>query len=176
MFRYKQLIFVVLLTGCTTQAGETTNQPLELPIESIKFHPNDDLLATVEATLDVADEAIEEILEEKIKTKNKISTLQSAVDYEESLLENLEGSLGVKDSLLFTYQSTNQVLGEKIQEIETNLNHALHRCSNECYPTIIKLNQENQDLLYSIDSLQTWVFHLDSLISTNRRLSKKLNK
>jgi len=38
------------------------------------------------------------------------------------------------------------------------------------------LNQENQDLLYSIDSLQTWVSHLDSLISTNKRLSKKLNK
>jgi len=176
MFRYKQLIFAVLLTGCTTQAGETTHLPLELPIKPTKFHPNDDLLATVEATLDVADEAIEEILEEKVKTKNKISTLQHTVDYEESLLENLEGSLGTKDSLLLAYQSTNSTLGKKIQEIENNLNHALHRCSNECYPTIIKLNQENQDLLYSIDSLQTWVSHLDSLISTNKRLSKKLNK
>lgn len=176
MFRYTRLILAVLLTGCATQAGENTELPIPLYPEPLKVQPNNDLLATVEATLDVADRAIDEILEDKIKTRNKISNLRTVVDKEEQLLNTLEEKIGVKDSLLKQYQVNALILEQKIQNVEDNLNHALHKCGNECYPTIKRLNQENQDLLNYVDSLEIWVFYLDSLVSTNKKLSKKLSK
>ena len=173
MFRYTKLILALILTGCATQAGEQVNMPLILsPTPSSQ--PNNNLLETIEATLDVADEAIDEIIKDKIKSQNEISTLQSTVSYEENLLQNLSGEIKAKDSLIFSYQENSLILEEKIHEIKDNLDHALHKCEGQCFPTIMKLNQENQDLLYSIDSLETWVFYLDSLVSTNKRLSKQL--
>jgi hypothetical protein len=172
MFRYTKLILAVILTGCVTQAGEQVDIP-EIFIPPPLVQPNNNLLETIEATLDVADEAIDEIIKDKIKSRNEISNLQNTVDYEENLLQSISGELGAKDSLIYVYQENNLILEEKIYEVEDNLNHALHKCETGCYPTIMRLNQENQDLLYSIDSLQTWVFYLDSLVLTNKRLSKK---
>ena len=172
MFRHTRLILAVLLVGCGVEAGEDIKTPVKVDV-SPSIELNEDLLATVDATLEVADIALDEILEDKIKTRNQILQLQYTVNQEEALLTNLSGELGAKDSLLFAYQANNLFLEEKIQEIEDNLNHALHKCGNECYPTIIRLNQENQDLLNYVDSLQNWVFYLDSLVETNKKLSKK---
>jgi len=172
MFRHTRLILAVLLVGCGVEAGEDIKTPVKVDV-SPSVELNEDLLATVDATLEVADIALDEILEDKIKTRNQILQLQYTVNQEEALLTNLSGELGAKDSLLFAYQANNLFLEEKIQEIEDNLNHALHKCGNECYPTIIRLNQENQDLLNYVDSLQNWVFYLDSLVETNKKLSKK---
>ena len=172
MFRHTRLILAVLLVGCGVEAGEDIKTPVKVDV-SPSVELNEDLLATVDATLEVADIALDEILEDKIKTRNQILQLQYTVNQEETLLTNLSGELGAKDSLLFAYQANNLILEEKIQEIESNLNHALHKCGNECYPLIKKLNQENQDLLNYADSLQNWIFYLDSLVMTNKRLSKK---
>ncbi|MDA7648711.1 hypothetical protein N8580_00070 [Akkermansiaceae bacterium] len=176
MFRYTRLILVVFLTGCATQAGENTELPELFFPSPLITQPNTTLLETVETTLEVADLAIDEILEDKIKKQNKIYSLQKLVNQEEELIYNLEGSLNIKDSLLLTYEINNQILEEKIDEVATNLDHALHKCGNECYPTIVKLNKENKELLNYVDSLQNWVFYLDSLVMTNKKLSKQLNK
>jgi hypothetical protein len=173
MSRYTKLILTIILAGCATQAGEPPNIPLTLPSPP-PLQSNSNLLETIEATLDVADEAINEIIKDKIKSQNEISTLQSTVSYEENLLQNLSGEIKAKDSLIFSYQENSLILEEKIHKIKDNLDHALHKCEDQCFPTIMELNQENQDLLYSIDSLETWVFYLDSLVSTNKRLSKQL--
>ena len=172
MFRNKRLIFAVLLTGCTTQAADSPLIITPEPIITV-VQPNNDLLESVEATLEVADVAIEEIIEEKIAARNTISTLQRTVSHEEDLLKGLGNTVATKDSLLSTYEETTILLKEKIIEVEDNLNHALHKCTNECYPTIAQLKQENEELLNYTDSLQNWVFYLDSLVSTNRKLSKK---
>ena len=178
MFGYKKLIFAVLLTGCATQAADAPIDLLEETTEepTISVDLNNDLLESVESTLGVADEAIEEILEEKIQARNTISTLQKTVSYEENLISTLEGSSGEKDSLLLTYEKNNQLLEEKIIEVAINLDHALHKCTTECSPAIKKLNKENQELLAYVDSLQNQVYYLDSLVSTNKKLSKKLAK
>lgn len=176
MFRYTRLILAVFLTGCATQAGENAKLPESLSPPLPITQPNTTLLETVETTLEVADLAIDEILEDKIKKQNKIYSLQKLVNQEEELIYNLEGSLNIKDSLLLAYEINNQILEEKIDEVATNLDHALHKCGNECYPTIVKLNKENEELLNYVDSLQNWVFYLDSLVMTNKKLSKQLNK
>ncbi len=175
MFRYTKLILAVILTGCVTQAGEQVDIP-ETFIPTPLVQPNNNLLETIEATLDVADEAIDEIIKDKIKSRNEISNLQNTVDYEENLLQSISGELGAKDSLIYVYQENNLILEGKIHEVEDNLNHALHKCKDQCFPTIKKLNKENEELLAYIDSLQGKVFYLDSLVSTNKKLSKKLNQ
>ncbi len=172
MFRYTKLILAVVLTGCTTQAGEIINLPLETPPPAIQ--PNINLLETIEATLDVADQTIGKMVEKNHQTQDKISELQNTVNYEENLLYNLEEKLEEKDSLLIRYQENNNLLEIKLNKVEGSLSYAKNKCTTECCFTIFKLNQENQDLLYYVDSLQTSIFHLDSLISTNKRLSKKL--
>ena len=171
MLRNTRLIFAVVLSGCATAAGDSTAP--NFTTTEVEETINTTLLETVETTLEVADLAIDEILEDKIEKQNKIYSLQKLVNQEEELILNLEGSLGVKDSLLLTYEVNNQLLEEKIDEVATNLDHALHKCTNECYPTIIRLNKENEELLNYVDSLQNWVFYLDSLVMTNKKLSKK---
>ena len=178
MFRNKGLIFAVLLAGCGAEMESDLAYLNEA--EDCEFEEsvliNTGLLESVDATLGVADEAIEEILEEKIQARNTIFTLQQTVNYEENLISTLEGSSGEKDSLLLAYEVNNQLLKEKIDAVEDNLNHAIHQCTTECSPTIKKLNKENEELLAYIDSLQGKVFYLDSLVSTNKKLSKKLNQ
>ena len=108
MFRNKRLIFAVLLTGCTTQAADS---PITIPEPIITVvQPNNDLLESVEATLEVADVAIEEIIEEKIAARNTISTLQRTVSHEEDLLKGLGNTVATKDSLLSTYEETTTLL------------------------------------------------------------------
>jgi len=173
MFRNK-LIFTLLLTGCATSANDTAEflEPefVEESIETI----NTSLLETVETTLEVADLAITEIAEERQADRNKIYSLQNLVNQEEELILNLEGSLGIKDSLLLVYQENTQLLETKINKVENHLNLALHQCENECFPTIKNLNSENERLLNHIDSLQNWTYYLDSLVMSNKKLSKQV--
>ena len=175
MFRYKKLIFAILLSGCATQAADTPINLLEETTEepTISVDLNTDLLESVESTLGVADEAIEEIIANKTSARRTISNLQTTVSHEEDLLKGLGSAVAAKDSLISTYEETNILLQSKITDIENSLNHALHKCTTECYPTIAKLRQENEALLNYTDSLQNWVFYLDSLILTNKKLSKK---
>ena len=174
MFRNKRLIFALLLTGCATAANDTAGflEPefVEESIETI----NTSLLETVETTLEVADLAITEIAKEKKLDRNRISSLEKLVNQEEELISNLEGSLGIKDSLLLVYQENTQLLETKINKVENHLNLALHKCTNDCFPTIQNLNSENKKLLNHIDSLQNWVYYLDSLVMSNKKLSKQV--
>lgn len=177
MLRNPRLILALLFTGCTTNATDNFILNEENVVEeefSSEESINISLLQTVDATLEVADLAIDEILEEKIEDRNRINSLRNLVNQEEKLILNLEGSLSVKDSLLLAYEANNQLLEEKINNVADNLDHALHKCTNECYPTIKKLNKENEELLAYIDSLQDKVEFLDSLVATNKKLSKKL--
>ena len=51
---------------------------------------------------------------------------------------------------------------------------ALHTCNTECFPTITELSEKNIQLTKYIDSLQSQVNLLDSLVMSNKRLRNKL--
>lgn len=168
-------MFAVLLTGCTTQASDTHLMEITTTDSIlVMVDPNEELLTAVDATLGVADQAIDEILEQKAAAENTINSLQGTIRLTNANVSNLGGEVAAKDSLLETYATVNVELQEKIATVENNLNHALHKCTTECYPAITQLNKEKENLLNHIDSLQSWVFYLDSLVMTNRRLTKKL--
>jgi len=170
-------MLAVLLTGCYSNANEievVTNDMYEELDSALEMHTNDTLLAAVEATLQVADVALDEILEDKIKTRNQIQQLQNTINTEANILTNLSGELGSKDSLLYVYRENNLILEEKVHDIETQLIDALHTCNTECFPTITELSEKNIQLTKYIDSLQSQVNLLDSLVMSNKRLRNKL--
>lgn len=170
MFRNTKLIFAVVLSGCATAAGDST--PPNFITTEVEETINTTLLETVETTLDIADDAISEILEEKIEDRNKINSLKTLVNKEEELISNLEGSLLIKDSILFVYQENTEFLESKITNVKEELDHAIHKCTTQCYPMITGLQQKNTELLSSVDSLENKIAFLDSLISTNKKLTK----
>jgi len=174
MFRYKRLTFAILLTGCTTQASDTPF-PETTTTDSIlvMVDPNEELLTAVDATLDVADQAIDEILEQKAAAENTINSLQGTIRLTNANVSNLGGEVAAKDSLILAYDSINNILIERITDIESNLEHATHKCTTECFPTMEELTQEREALLSYIDSLQNEIIYLDSLVTTNKRLNKK---
>lgn len=176
MSGYKKLIFAIFLSGCATQAADAPvnliKKTTEEPTTSVDL--NTDLLESVESTLDIADGAINEIVREKTKNRNKISSLKTLVDKEEELISTLEESLTVKDSVLVAYQENTELLEVKINTVKEELDHAIHKCTTQCYPMIMGLKKTNTRLLDSIGSLEAKILYLDSLIATNKKLSKKI--
>ena len=175
MFRYTKLILALFLTGCATKAGEKVNLHIGIVPTLPPVSSNTALLEEINSTLETADDALYKITEEKHQTQDKILSLKNLVSEEEKLISNLETNLEVKDSLLENYKEKSEILNQRITETETHLNSAIHKCTNQCFPKIEELTQENGKLLNHVDSLQAWAFYLDSLISTNKKLNKKIN-
>jgi len=162
------------MTHFNNTPKDTTNtNTIDYPINETQ--PKDEFLKNIDSTLEVADGAIEFIREERLETETKITNLKNLINYEESLIASLKDSLTIKNILISSYEEDTEVLKEKIINIKDSLDHATHKCDTQCYPTIVRLNKENKQLMNHIDSLQTWVFYLDSLVISNRRLNKKFN-
>lgn len=176
MLRFKKITLAILLTGCTTQASDTfETQPLETPINETAIKPNEELLKNIDATLEIADGAIGIINEEKIESQTKILNLQNLVSYEESLIKTLQDSLLIKNNLIVHYIEDNKNLINQLDSTKNEFNYALYKCINECDFKLNELTSINKQLTEDIDSLQNWIFYLDSLVMTNKKLSKNLN-
>ena len=89
-------------------------------------------------------------------------------------LNTLQNQLNFKDSLANTQSLILISLQKKLDSIETEFNQAKHKCTTECYPFIIQLNTTNKQLYSKVDSLNAEIGFLDSLIETNKKLSKQL--
>ena len=74
MFRKEQLIFVTLLASCTTVANHEPQEVIE-PIEPVQVTVIEDtsLLDAIDSTLEGADAILNQIVENKADTENKIS-------------------------------------------------------------------------------------------------------
>jgi len=175
MFRYSKLIPFLFIIGCTSPPTQ-----IDLPLvdeccpPSPIIEPNDTLLQTIEATLTIADQEIEEISRSKEQTLQQLFILQGTLNKEEQLILELQNQLNFKDSLANAQSLTLISLQKKLDSIETEFNQAKHKCTTECYPFIIQLNTTNKQLYSKVDSLNAEIGFLDSLIETNRKLSKQL--
>lgn len=176
MFKLKKVTLAILLTGCTTQASDTFEiQSSEAPINETIVEPNEELLKNIDATLEIADGAIGVINEKRIESQAKILDLQNLVSYEEGLIKSLQDSLLVKNNLITLYTEDNKYLTNQLDSTKNKFDYALHECINICDFKVNKLTSINEQLTKDIDSLQNRVFYLDSLVMTNKKLSKKLD-
>lgn len=172
MFKKEQLIFVTLLAGCTTVA----NPPQEIiePIEQVQVTAIEDtsLLDAIDSTLEGADAILNQIVENKVNTENKISNLQQTILEEEELINSLQSQCTKKDSLIENYITHHEIIHKKLETAEAELAAAVHKCTNECTPAIHNLVEENKYLKACMDSLIFQLNYADSLILTSKKLTK----
>jgi chromosome segregation ATPase len=172
MFRKEQLIFVTLLAGCTTVA----NPPQEViePIEPVQVTVIEDnsLLDAINSTLEGADEILDQIVENKADTKNKISNLERTHRNDMNLISNLQSQCTEKDSIIGDYTLHHELLYKELETAEAKLAAAVHKCNNECTPAIHNLTEEIKYLKAYVDSLAAQLNYTDSLILTNKKLTK----
>lgn len=174
MFRKKQLIFVAFLSGCTTVANDGSVNPIEPINDTIieEFNPTGrDFLENIDSTLEEADAILEKIEKNKANTENKIHSLEHLHSEDVELISELNRKLTIKDS----------IIADKAKEIE-NLYFQLEFTENkfltneEILQRYIKeynsLVEENNSLKEKINENYSHIEYLDSLILTNKKLTK----
>lgn len=171
MFRKEQLIFVTLLAGCTTVA----NPPQEIiePIEPVQVTVIEDnsLLDAIDSTLEGADAILNQIVENKADTKNKISNLQQTILEEEELINSLQSQCTKKDSIIGDYILHHELLHKKLESTKNQL-EVVTTTHHECTSIVDNLTEENKHLKACIDSLVAQLNYTDSLILTSKKLTK----
>lgn len=170
--RIYQLIGIMLLVGCyTTETSPTvTEEPLlPLPPEVIE---DNSLLETIEATLEVADDALNKIVEDKQLTERKISKLESEVTNDHEIISFLETQCTEKDSIINEHLVHNELVQKELDSVAQELDSTLNVIHKEYIPQINNLLDINESLKQYKDSLETHIMYLDSLILTSKKLTK----
>lgn len=168
MYFNKRLIFSLFLAGCTAPvADKSLDYPVEesLPVITLE---TDSLLQSVESTLEVADQAIEEIKTKKKSTSSLIRNLKKVVDEDLETLSTLEQKLAEKDNLIKSQSDQIKIIKNQIAILESLLEETKYNSKYE-KKLLIK---ENKILKEEISKLTVKIEYLDSLVQTNRRLRK----
>jgi chromosome segregation ATPase len=173
MFRFQKLIFVSILTGCATTAGENSKLPSFLEEETIEniVVEDDCFLESIDATLELADNALISIREEEKKEQQRLSYLQKTIRDEELLITTLESQLATRDSIIEEQNQEIKSLSKDLvlsQEKTENIEDILQRHIQE-YSTLL---EKIEYLESNLQESYTQIEYLDSLILTNKKLTK----
>ena len=173
MFRLQKLIFVSILTGCATTAGENYELPF-LPEEEIIENivvEDDYFLESIDATLELADNTLINIREEEKKRQQRLSYLQKTIRDEELLITTLESQLATRDSIIEGQSQEIKFLSKDLvlsQEKIKNTEDILQRHIQEYSILLRKIEYLESNLQESYTQIE----YLDSLILTNKKLTK----
>ena len=173
MFRFQKLIFVSILTGCATTAGENSELPSFLEKEIVEniVVEDDCFLESIDATLELADNALISIREEEKKEQQRLSYLQKTIRDEELLITTLESQLATRDSIIEGQSQKIKSLSRDLvlsQEKIENTEDILQRHIQEYSTLLEKIGY----LEYNLQESYTQIEYLDSLIFTNKKLTK----
>ena len=173
MFKFQKLILISILTGCATTAGENSELPLlveEEVVENIIVESNNYLNA-MDSIIVFADNALASIKEEEKKEQKKLYYLQKTIKDEELLIATLESQLATRDSVIETQNREIKSLSKDLvlsQEKIENTEDILQRHIQE-YSTLL---EKIEYLEYNLQESYTQIEYLDSLIFTNKKLTK----
>lgn len=172
MFRKEQLILLLFLSGCTTIANDNTAD-ITPPIDTIEnvVIGNEDLLKIIDSTLGEADAMISKIEENKINANRKMVSLKQLVHQEEELIKELNRKLSIKDSIISDNKKEIEILNyqlESLKNFSSNTEDILKRYRMS-YNTLI---EENNLLKLELDETYSRIEYLDSLVFTNKKLTK----
>ena len=172
MFRKEQLIFVTLLAGCTTVANHEPQEVIE-PIKPVQVTAIEDtsLLDAIDSTLEGADAILNQIVENKADTENKISHLEKTHKNDMDLISNLQSQCTEKDSIIGDYILHHELLHEELENTKAKL-EVVTTTHHECTSIVDNLTEENQHLKNYVDSLVAQLNYTDSLILTSKKLTK----
>lgn len=171
MFRY-QLIPLLFIVGCglTSPPPSLTTTIESIPDTIIATSPSL-ILENVEATLEMADEAMNKREANKANTERKMFSLKQLVNQEEELISELEDKLSIKDSIIRNKTEKLEVLTFQLGLTENKL-LSTEEIIQRYIVAYNVLLEENNLLQTELDETYSHVEYLDSLIFTNKKLIK----
>lgn len=171
MFRKEQLILIALLSGCATVANDESVdyiKPLENPVITVR---DSSFLESIDSTLEMADEVMSEREVNKANNERKMFSLKQLVSQEEELISKLENKLSIKDSIIRNKTEKLEVLTFQLGLTENKL-LSTEEIIQRYIVAYNVLLEENNLLQTELDETYSHVEYLDSLIFTNKKLTK----
>ena len=172
MFRYQRLIPLLFMMGCglTSPPPSLTTTIEPIPDTVVVISPSP-LLDNIESTLEMADEVMSKREKEQNLLNRKIYNLVSTISQEEELIVELQRKLAVKDSII---KNKNIQLEATLEKLEST-QHQVENTEEIIQRYILSYNvllEENSILQSELDETYYQVEYLDSLIFTNKKLTK----
>jgi predicted RNase H-like nuclease (RuvC/YqgF family) len=146
----------------------TTIEPIPDTVVVISPSP---LLDNIESTLEMADEVMSKREKEQNLLNRKIYNLVSTISQEEELIAELQRKLTVKDSIIKDKSIQLEATLEKLESTQ----HQVENTEEIIQRYILSYNvllEENSILQSELDETYYQVEYLDSLIFTNKKLTK----
>lgn len=174
MFRTRQLIIAsaLILIGCSEQPESLPEDIQPEAVDSIVIKEQWDGLSSIDATLAIADAALEQKAQEEQRTRNALSNLRVTIINEEAIIDSMNHEIEQRDSLIAKILYESNRCQYQLDNISAKLAHRVHKCTSECTPTISQLKIENKQLTNYIKELQSQIELMDSLLMDNRKTRK----
>ena len=173
MFRYQRLIPLLFMMGCGLTSPPpslttTTIKPISDTVVVISPSP---LLDNIESTLEMADEVMSKREKEQNLLNRKIYDLVNTVSQEEELIAELQRKLVVKDSIIKNKSIQLEATLEKLESTQYQVENTEEIIQRYILSYNVLL-EENSILQSELDKTYSQVEYLDSLIFTNKKLTK----
>jgi len=171
-------LFIGIITGCLCYfiSMYVNNFPEKkilkvVPVEHVtKVDSN--LIGDIERTLSLADSVIVKRVEERKKTSQSINTLKEVVNSESLEIERLKSSVIKKDSTIQVVKNDKETLKGLLSQTCYEYDSTLFNHMNE----IEKIKQEKENLLITVELVRDSLHYLDSIVNSNKRIIKIINK
>jgi hypothetical protein len=156
------------LTSPPPSLTTTTIKPISDTVVVISPSP---LLDNIESTLEMADEVMSKREKEQNLLNRKIYDLVNTVSQEEELIAELQRKLVVKDSIIKNKSIQLEATLEKLESTQYQVENTEEIIQRYILSYNVLL-EENSILQSELDKTYSQVEYLDSLIFTNKKLTK----
>jgi len=156
------------LTSPPPSLTTTTIKPISDTVVVISPSP---LLDNIESTLEMADEVMSKREKEQNFLNRKIYDLVNTVSQEEELIAELQRKLVVKDSIIKNKSIQLEATLEKLESTQYQVENTEEIIQRYILSYNVLL-EENSILQSELDKTYSQVEYLDSLIFTNKKLTK----
>lgn len=157
--------------GLTSPPPSLTTTTIEPVSDTVVIISPSPLLDNIESTLEMADEVMSKREKEQNLLNRKIYNLISTISQEEELIVELQRKLAVKDSII---KNKNIQLEATLEKLEST-QYQVENTEEIIQRYILSYNvllEENSILQSELDETYSQVEYLDSLIFTNKKLTK----
>ena len=157
--------------GLTSPPPSLTTTTIEPVSDTVVIISPSPLLDNIESTLEMADEVMSKREKEQNLLNKKIYNLVSTISQEEELIVELQRKLAVKDSII---KNKNIQLEATLEKLEST-QYQVENTEEIIQRYILSYNvllEENSILQSELDETYYQVEYLDSLIFTNKKLTK----
>jgi len=157
--------------GLTSPPPSLTTTTIEPVSDTVVIISPSPLLDNIESTLEMADEVMSKREKEQNLLNKKIYNLVNTISQEEELIVELQRKLAVKDSII---KNKNIQLEATLEKLEST-QYQVENTEEIIQRYILSYNvllEENSILQSELDETYSQVEYLDSLIFTNKKLTK----